>query len=119
MNIALEQTEEHVNGTVTNRYGDAFIRGNNGPTVPVALLPADVFTHAQYSTYQLLNPYKSLSFALAVKLHSDLNNLSAPQIQCLGVSFERLLGRSLRASGPRSEARYLQTVNMSTSEKRP
>lgn len=30
MNIALEQTEEHVNGIVTNRYGDAFIRGNNG-----------------------------------------------------------------------------------------
>jgi hypothetical protein len=27
----LEQTEEHVNGIVTNRYGDsAFIRGNNG-----------------------------------------------------------------------------------------
>ena len=30
MNIALEQTEEHVDGAVTNRYGDAFIRGNNG-----------------------------------------------------------------------------------------
>jgi len=30
MNIALEQTEEHVNGIVTNHYGDAFIRGNNG-----------------------------------------------------------------------------------------
>ncbi|KAH9885572.1 heterokaryon incompatibility protein-domain-containing protein [Cubamyces lactineus] len=29
MNIALEQTEEHVNGRVTNQYGDAFIRGNN------------------------------------------------------------------------------------------
>jgi len=29
MNIALEQTEEHVNGSVTNKYGDAFIRGNN------------------------------------------------------------------------------------------
>ncbi|KAI0731461.1 Sm-like ribonucleoprotein [Fomitopsis betulina] len=29
MNIALEQTEEHVGGTITNRYGDAFIRGNN------------------------------------------------------------------------------------------
>lgn len=39
MNIALEQTEEHVNGTVTNRYGDAFIRGNNGPMAPLALLP--------------------------------------------------------------------------------
>jgi hypothetical protein len=30
MNIALEQTEEHVNGVITNRYGDSFIRGNNG-----------------------------------------------------------------------------------------
>lgn len=30
MNIAMEQTEEHVNGVITNRYGDAFIRGNNG-----------------------------------------------------------------------------------------
>lgn len=30
MNIALEQTEEHVNGVVTNKYGDTFIRGNNG-----------------------------------------------------------------------------------------
>ncbi|KIY46510.1 Sm-like ribonucleo protein [Fistulina hepatica ATCC 64428] len=29
MNIALEQTEEHVNGVITNRYGDTFIRGNN------------------------------------------------------------------------------------------
>jgi len=34
MNIALEQTEEHVNGVVTNRYGDAFIRGNNGQSHP-------------------------------------------------------------------------------------
>ncbi|KAG2005439.1 small nuclear riboprotein F [Coprinopsis cinerea AmutBmut pab1-1] len=29
MNIAMEQTEESVNGKVVNRYGDAFIRGNN------------------------------------------------------------------------------------------
>ncbi|KAF4612528.1 hypothetical protein D9613_012754 [Agrocybe pediades] len=29
MNIALEQTEEHVNGRITNRYGDTFVRGNN------------------------------------------------------------------------------------------
>ncbi|KAG8901737.1 U4/U6-U5 snRNP complex subunit lsm6 [Tulasnella sp. 403] len=29
MNIALEQTEEHVQGKITNRYGEAFIRGNN------------------------------------------------------------------------------------------
>lgn len=30
MNIALEQTEEYVNGQKTNEYGDAFVRGNNG-----------------------------------------------------------------------------------------
>ncbi|CED82846.1 small nuclear ribonucleoprotein family protein isoform 1 [Phaffia rhodozyma] len=29
MNIALEQTEEYVNGVKKNSYGDAFIRGNN------------------------------------------------------------------------------------------
>ena len=30
MNIAMEQTEEYVDGELKNRYGDAFIRGNNG-----------------------------------------------------------------------------------------
>jgi len=29
MNIAMEQTEEYVGGKLTNRYGEAFIRGNN------------------------------------------------------------------------------------------
>ncbi|GAA5881125.1 hypothetical protein JCM5296_003046 [Sporobolomyces johnsonii] len=29
MNIALEETEEYVNGVKTNSYGDAFVRGNN------------------------------------------------------------------------------------------
>lgn len=29
MNIALEQTEEYCNGELQNKYGDAFIRGNN------------------------------------------------------------------------------------------
>jgi U6 snRNA-associated Sm-like protein LSm6 len=30
MNIALEKTEEYVAGKLRNRYGDVFIRGNNG-----------------------------------------------------------------------------------------
>lgn len=30
MNIALEQTEEYVNGELKHKYGDVFIRGNNG-----------------------------------------------------------------------------------------
>jgi len=29
MNIAMEQTEEYVNGQLKSKYGDAFIRGNN------------------------------------------------------------------------------------------
>ncbi|KAI8590861.1 U4/U6-U5 snRNP complex subunit lsm6 [Geranomyces variabilis] len=29
MNIALENTEEYVNGSLKNRFGDCFIRGNN------------------------------------------------------------------------------------------
>ncbi|KAJ3294815.1 U4/U6-U5 snRNP complex subunit lsm6 [Borealophlyctis nickersoniae] len=33
MNIALEQTEEYVNGRLKNKYGDCFIRGNNGKLV--------------------------------------------------------------------------------------
>ena len=39
MNIALENTEEFINGEFKNRYGDAFIRGNNG-TPPYALFTA-------------------------------------------------------------------------------
>ncbi len=30
MNIALEKTEEYVNGEHKRSYGDAFVRGNNG-----------------------------------------------------------------------------------------
>jgi U6 snRNA-associated Sm-like protein LSm6 len=32
MNIALEKTEEHVDGVKKRTYGDAFVRGNNGKT---------------------------------------------------------------------------------------
>ncbi|TPX72169.1 hypothetical protein SpCBS45565_g00614 [Spizellomyces sp. 'palustris'] len=34
MNIALENTEEYVHGVLKNKYGDCFIRGNNGEYVP-------------------------------------------------------------------------------------
>ena len=29
MNVAMEQTEEYVNGQLKEKYGDAFLRGNN------------------------------------------------------------------------------------------
>ncbi|KER23300.1 hypothetical protein T265_14671, partial [Opisthorchis viverrini] len=37
MNVVLEQTEEYVDGQLKNKYGDTFIRGNNGLFV---ILPA-------------------------------------------------------------------------------
>jgi hypothetical protein len=33
MNLALEKTEEHVDGVKKRSYGDAFVRGNNGTTL--------------------------------------------------------------------------------------
>jgi U6 snRNA-associated Sm-like protein LSm6 len=33
LNIAMEQTEEYVDGQLKNRYGDCFIRGNNGEII--------------------------------------------------------------------------------------
>lgn len=33
MNIALEKTEEYVNGSLRQKYGDAFVRGNNGLSI--------------------------------------------------------------------------------------
>jgi U6 snRNA-associated Sm-like protein LSm6 len=38
MNIAMEQTEEFVDGKLKNRFGDTFIRGNNGKRV----FPAEI-----------------------------------------------------------------------------
>lgn len=38
MNIALEKTEEYVDGQRRRTYGDAFVRGNNGASYIVTLL---------------------------------------------------------------------------------
>jgi hypothetical protein len=35
MNVALEQTEEYSNGRLTGRFGECFLRGNNGMFIPV------------------------------------------------------------------------------------
>ncbi|KAL1189560.1 Sm-like protein LSM6A [Cardamine amara subsp. amara] len=39
MNIAMEQTEEYVNGQLKNKYGDAFIRGNNVLYISTVKMP--------------------------------------------------------------------------------
>lgn len=58
MNIALEQTEEHVNGAVTNKYGDAFIRGNNGAYC-LFFLRWSVLRNTQSYTYRHASRYDS------------------------------------------------------------
>lgn len=40
MNIALEKTEEYVNGQKRRTYGDAFVRGNNGTNASPFPCPA-------------------------------------------------------------------------------
>lgn len=42
MNIALENTEEYVDGKLKNRYGDTFIRGNNGTLYEDTLISIDL-----------------------------------------------------------------------------
>ncbi len=42
MHIAMEQTEEYVEGKLKNKYGDTFIRGNNG------------MSHKEYLTHLVL-----------------------------------------------------------------
>ena len=37
MNIALEKTEEYVDGVLKRSYGDAFVRGNNGCSLQLAI----------------------------------------------------------------------------------
>jgi hypothetical protein len=44
MNIALEKTEEHVNGKLRQTYGDAFVRGNNGNLARLAWFNATILT---------------------------------------------------------------------------
>lgn len=38
MNIAMERTEEYVNGELKHRYGDVFLRGNNGESNLIIIL---------------------------------------------------------------------------------
>ena len=38
MNIAMEDTEEFVDGALKSAYGDAFIRGNNGTHIFLSLI---------------------------------------------------------------------------------
>ncbi|KAH8422946.1 U4/U6-U5 snRNP complex subunit LSM6 [Aspergillus melleus] len=44
MNIALEKSEEYVNGKLRRVYGDAFVRGNNGGFITSSASPQTHWT---------------------------------------------------------------------------
>lgn len=50
MNIAMEQTEEYVDGQLKARYGDCFLRGNNGKS-----FPSDIFF--KFFFYSFIHTY--------------------------------------------------------------
>ena len=57
MNIAMEQTEEYVNGQLKAKYGDAFIRGNNGATTRAHRhTQLSVRPHAHTDTHAHIRP---------------------------------------------------------------
>ena len=73
MNIALEQTEEYVNGQLKNKYGDAFIRGNNG----------------KYSFYLIIRCFNIIKYEYKFGLNSVGGQflISLPRRRCMGFPF--------------------------------
>ena len=49
MNLAMEQTEEYVNGELKAKYGECFIRGNNG-NLQLLFLNISFFISFSYNT---------------------------------------------------------------------
>ena len=49
MNIAMEQTEEYVDGQLKSKYGDCFIRGNNGRWQRLHVVFQTIFLQQSYA----------------------------------------------------------------------
>lgn len=62
MNIAMEQTEEYVNGQLKNKYGDAFIRGNNGILQSCLLVCNVVHIHMLYDAAHMCHQLRPENF---------------------------------------------------------
>lgn len=62
MNIAMEQTEEYVDGQLKNKYGDCFIRGNNGKD-------ATIFIYLSLGTFIFIPSILSMCFLLYSSLY--------------------------------------------------
>jgi hypothetical protein len=61
MNIAMEQTEEYVDGQLKSKYGDCFIRGNNGMLLCCTALSCLCSVSLQYCCTMLMYIFCSYS----------------------------------------------------------
>jgi hypothetical protein len=70
MNIAMEQTEEYVNGQLKEKYGDAFIRGNNGAALCVFFFfdSSILFASASLSQFCISAPRRDVKQHNKIKL---------------------------------------------------
>lgn len=72
MNIAIEQTEEYVNGQLKNKYGDAFLRGNNGKFLSfvsaTAILKAIHVSFSCSSLDKVIQPFRK-EYSLVLHSH--------------------------------------------------
>lgn len=64
MNIALEKTNEYVNGRLRRNYGDAFVRGNNGSLRPSAASVLFSNSHLPLSKIQQCSTYPQIDFMI-------------------------------------------------------
>ncbi|PVU91498.1 hypothetical protein BB559_004102 [Furculomyces boomerangus] len=79
MNIALENTEEYVNGILKNKYGDTFLRGNNDTRtinsyhkMRISLATFSLFVfHVKYARSGINNKYDN---------HKDIASISPPAL---------------------------------------
>jgi hypothetical protein len=69
MNIAMEQTEEYVNGQLKNKYGDAFIRGNNGTLMDLTLYFTAVIQPSCWPVSLLFDWFFSLLMQFSTLVH--------------------------------------------------
>ncbi len=60
MNIAMEQTEEYVDGQLKSKYGDCFIRGNNGT------YSLSTYRGCTLFRYNICAPYSFITFVRIV-----------------------------------------------------
>jgi len=82
MNVALEDTEEWAGGKITGRYGDCFLRGNNGESHRTGP-DGQSLSRVQLSGARLVSSHSALVIALACGESEGSHKARAQKTRCL------------------------------------